>query len=84
MNHKEYMRYLERRIQEAKMQAENPNLFNLEKEQAKMKKDQEMFDQYMKSTTSFRGWFPEFEDVPIGWLIVGILSGLFLLIGVFL
>ncbi len=25
----------------------------------------------IKKSNSFRGWFPEFEDIPVPWLILG-------------
>ena len=84
MNYDEYMRYVQKRIAETKLQTDNPSLFNAEKEQAKMKQDQEMFDQYMKSMTSLSGWFPSLENVPIIWIVIGIVSGIFLFMGVLL
>lgn len=81
MNHKEYMRYLELRRKEIELRKNN---FNLEKERERMKKDQEMFDKYMDDFFSLKNFFPEFADVPLPWIIIGIVAGLFLLIGVFL
>ena len=85
MSHNDYMRYLEYRRKEIERERTKPTTeFDLEKAQERIRKDQEMHDKYMREMFSFKGFFPELADVPVFWIIVGIVSGLFCLLGVLL